>query len=300
MQTAAHLGIGVKTKGHTVTELDDSPTLSRREVVSAGITTGVAVMAAAASLDASSQEPNNAQASPQQVKALTFDVFGTVVDWRSSIIREGQLLSQQKGLDIDWAAFADGWRAGYSPAMNRVRTGDLPWMTVNELHRLILVNLLQEFGIDELSSLEIDEFNRSWHRLLPWPDSVPGLNRMRSRYLLVTLSNGNISLLVNMAKNAGLPWDSVLSAELSGHYKPDKEVYETAADLLDLPPENVMMVAAHKSDLRAAQTVGFKAGFVPRPLEYGPDPGFEVDTAPESEFDVNAVDFLDLADQLGT
>ena len=263
-----------------------------------GITTGVAVMAAAASLDASSQEPNNAQASLQQVKALTFDVFGTVVDWRSSIIREGQLLSQKKGLDIDWAAFADGWRAGYSPAMNRVRTGDLPWMTVNELHRLILVDLLQEFGIDALSSLEIDEFNRSWHRLLPWPDTVPGLNCLRSRYLLVTLSNGNIFLLVNMAKNAGLPWDSVLSAELSGHYKPDREVYEMAADLLDLPPENIMMVAAHKGDLRAAQAVGFKTGFVPRPLEHGPDG--EVDTTPESDFDINAEDFLDLARQLGT
>lgn len=240
----------------------------------------------------------SAQASLRQVKALTFDVFGTVVDWRSSIIREGQLLSQRKGLDIDWAAFADGWRAGYSPAMNRVRTGDLPWMTVNELHRLILVDLLQEFGIDELSSLEIDKFNRSWHRLLPWPDSVPGLNRLRSRYILVTLSNGNISLLVNMAKNAGLPWDSVLSAELSGHYKPDREVYETAADLLDLPPENIMMVAAHKGDLRAAQAAGFKTGFVPRPLEHGPDG--EVDTMPESDFDINAEDYFDLARQLGT
>ena len=181
--------------------------------------------------------------------------------------------------------------------MNRVRTGDLPWMTINDLHRLILVDLLKEFGIDNLSSQEVDEFNRSWHRLSPWPDSVPGLNRLKSRFILATLSNGNVSLLTNMAKNAGLPWDCVLSSELANHYKPDREVYLTAADLLDLPAKNIMMVAAHKGDLRAAQAVGFKAGFVPRPLEYGPD--VEVDTAPEAEFDVNARDFLDLAAKLG-
>jgi len=278
-------------------EANKTPTLSRRELVSAGVTTGIAAMAAT-SLSAGAQESKDARKSLNEVKALTFDVFGTVVDWRSSIIREGQLLGQRKGLDIDWAAFADGWRKGYSPAMHRVRTGELPWMPIDDLHRLILVDLLEESGIDTLSSEEIDEFNRAWHRLSPWPDSVPGLNRLKSGYLLVTLSNGNISLLVNMAKNAGLPWDSVLSAELSGHYKPDKEVYQKAADLLDLAPGNVMMVAAHKGDLRAAQTVGFRAAFVSRPLEYGPD--VEVDTSPESEFDINAVDFLDLARQLGT
>lgn len=288
----------MKSMDLIVTELDhESPTLSRREVVTAGIITGVAAMTAAISLEAGAQESTDPQESFRHVKALTFDVFGTVVDWRSSIIREGQLLSKQKGLDIDWVAFADGWRAGYSPVMNRVRTGDLPWMNINDLHRLILVDLLQEFGIDELSSQEIDEFNRSWHRLLPWPDSVPGMNRLKSRFILVTLSNGNVSLLTNMAKNAGLPWDCVLSSELAGHYKPDREVYAMAADLLDLPPENIMMVAAHKGDLRAAQAVGFKAGFVPRPLEYGPD--VEVDSTPEDEFDINAKDFLDLAEQLG-
>jgi 2-haloacid dehalogenase len=287
----------MKTRSHAEPGPVEPSTLSRRDVIAGGVFSGLAVMTAPAG-GARAQQSRNAQNEVMDVKALTFDVFGTVVDWRSSIIREGRLLSKQKGLDIDWAEFADGWREGYSPAMNRVRTGNLPWMTIDDLHRLILVDLLQEFGIDDLSSQEIDEFNRSWHRLLPWPDTVPGLNRLKSRYLLVTLSNGNISLLVNMAKNAGLPWDSVLSAELSGHYKPDKEVYATAADLLDLPPENIMMVAAHKGDLRAAQAVGFKAGFVPRPLEYGPD--VEVDTTPESDFDINAKDFLDLAQQLGT
>jgi len=276
---------------------DDRSMLSRRDVVTAGLTTGAAALTAAVIPEAAAEESTDSQKSPRNIKALTFDVFGTVVDWRSSVIREGQLLSERKGIDVDWEAFADGWRAGYGPAMNRVRTGDLPWMKINALHRLILVDLLNDFGIDNLSSQEVDEFNRSWHRLLPWPDSVPGLNRLKSRFVLATLSNGNVSLLTNMAKNAGLPWDCVLSAELSRHYKPDREVYATAADLLDLPAENIMMVAAHKGDLRAAQSAGFKAGFVPRPLEYGPD--VEVDTTPEADFDVNARDFLDLAAQLG-
>ena len=177
------------------------------------------------------------------------------------------------------------------------RKGEIPWVKIDALHRVILDELLQEFEIKGLSLAEVAELNRAWHRLIPWPDSVPGLNRLRSSYILVTLSNGNISLLVNMAKNAGLPWDCVLSAELSGHYKPDKEVYETAAGLLDLPPENVMMVAAHKGDLRAARGVGFKTAFVPCPLERGP--GRDVDTTPDDSFDITASDFLDLAHQLG-
>jgi 2-haloacid dehalogenase len=284
-------------KDHSLDVDGDRQILSRRETVTAGLTAGVGAMTTTVDLEAGAEEIDDSRATLRHVKALTFDVFGTVVDWRSSIIREGQLLSARKDLDIDWEAFADGWRAGYSPAMNRVRTGDLPWMNINDLHRMTLVDLLQEFRIDDLSSQEIDEFNRSWHRLLPWPDSVPGLNRMKSRYILAPLSNGNVSLLTNMAKNAGLPWDCVLSSELAGHYKPDRQVYETAADLLDLLPENIMMIAAHKGDLRAAQSVGFKAGFVPRPLEYGPD--VDVDTAPEDDFDVNAKDFLGLAEKLG-
>ena len=239
------------------------------------------------------------QSYPQisSIKALTFDVFGTVVDWRSSIIREGQLLSEAKGLDVDWAKLADRWRASYVPSMNRVRNGELPWMKIDALHRLALDELLEEFEIKSLSPKEVDELNRVWHRLIPWPDSVPGLNRLRSRYILATLSNGNISLLVNMAKHAGLPWDCVLSAELARHYKPEKEAYEKAAELLDLPPENIMMVATHKPDLRAARAVGFKTAFVPRPLARGP--GGDVDTKPDDLFDVNASDFLDLAQRLG-
>jgi len=230
------------------------------------------------------------------VKALSFDVFGTVVDWRSSIIREGQLLGNAHRLTVDWPRFADAWRAGYVPAMNRVRTGELSWTNLDGLHRGILNDLLVQFGIKGLSEAQIDHLNRVWHRLMPWPDSVPGLNRLRSCYVLATLSNGNMSLLVNMAKNAGLPWDCVLSAELSRHYKPDAEVYQMAARLLDVPPDQVMMVAAHPEDLQAAKEIGFKTAFVSRPLEHGPDQ--QLCPAP-SDVDVNAADMLDLAEKLG-
>ncbi len=280
------------------TELDTA-SLRRREFLSAG-----AVGIAATAFEGTGQILRAAEApagvrrqdAVSDVAALTFDVFGTVVDWRTSIIREGRLLSQRKGLDVDWARFADEWRSGYGPAMNQVRTGELPWMKIDRLHRRILDGLLIEFDISGLSEGEIDDLNRVWHRLIPWPDAVRGLSRLRSKFVLATLSNGNVSLLTNMAKNAGLPWDCILSAELSGHYKPDPEVYEKAADLLDLPPRRIMMVAAHKGDLRAAQAVGFKAAWVPRPLEYGP--GRTVDTTPDPEFDITASDFLDLAQRL--
>ena len=230
------------------------------------------------------------------VEAMTFDVFGTVVDWRTSIIREGQLLGRRKGFEVDWERFADSWRGGYGPSMNRVRMGELPWMKIDEIHRMILDDLMVEFDFPHMSEEEIDHFNRAWHRLMPWPDTVLGLTRLRSKYILSTLSNGNVSLLMNMAKNAGLPWDVILSAELTGHFKRDREVYETAAILLGLPHERIMMVAAHKGDLRAAGALGFKTAYVPRPLERGPDR--VVDTTPDPQFDVHATDFLDLAAQL--
>ena len=231
------------------------------------------------------------------VKAMTFDVFGTVVDWRSSIIKEGQELSGRLGFEVDWAQFADDWRGGYGPAMRRVRNGELPWTRIDALHRMILDDLIPKHGLTLLDEAERDNLNRVWHRLQPWPDTVSGLTRLRKRYVLATLSNGNVALLVNMAKHSGLPWDAVLSSELARHYKPDPEVYLTAADLLGLEPEEVMMVAAHKGDLRAAAALGFKTAYVPRPLEYGP--GREVDTTPDASFDVVASDFNDFADQLG-
>jgi 2-haloacid dehalogenase len=231
------------------------------------------------------------------VAALTFDVFGTVVDWRASIIREGQLLTRTRGVQADWAAFADRWRAGYGPAMNRVRTGELPWTRIDDLHRMVLDELLVEVEIRGLSEAEIDHLNRAWHRLTPWPDALAGLHRLKSRFTIATLSNGNVSLLTNMAKNGGLPWDVVLSAELMGHYKPDPEVYLGAAKLLDLPPSRVMMVAAHRNDLAAAREVGLRTALVHRPLEYGPDR--EVDLTPDARFDHSVMDFLELADRLG-
>lgn len=250
------------------------------------------------SLGVSGSNPAAAQSEvANSVKALTFDVFGTVVDWRSSIIREGQLLSARKGFEIDWGEFADNWRAGYGPAMNRVRNGELPWTKIDDLHRMILDELVIEHGLVGLSEGELDDFNRAWHRLSPWPDTVAGLNRLKTKYVIATLSNGNVALLTNMAKNAGLPWDAVLSAELAKHYKPDPEAYLTAADLLGLSPEQVMMVAAHPGDLRAAARTGLRTAYVVRPLERGP--GRIVSNNTTGEFDYAANDFLDLARQLG-
>lgn len=231
------------------------------------------------------------------IKALTFDVFGTVVDWRGSIIREGQILAANKGFDVDWAEFADRWRSGYGPAMNRVRTGELPWTKIDDLHRMILDELIKEYKLNGLSESEIVHFNEAWHRLSPWPDTVAGLNKLKTKFVITTLSNGNISLLTYMAKNGGLPWDAILSAELSGHYKPDPEAYLKAADLLSLKPEQVMMVAAHPGDLRAAARTGLRTAYVIRPLERGP--GRPVNRNPDGEFDYTANDFNDLAYQLG-
>lgn len=232
-----------------------------------------------------------------RVKALTFDVFGTVVDWRGSVIREGTRLGDSKHLTVDWARFADRWRAGYGPSMDKVRKGELPWTTIDELHRMVLDRLIAEFRITGLSEADKDHFNRVWHRLSPWPDSVEGLKRMKRKFTIATLSNGNTALLANMAKHAGLPWDRVLSAEQAKHYKPDREVYLMAAEKLGWKPDQLMMVAAHKGDLKAAQAAGLHAAFVPRPLEHGA--GHAEDATPDPSFDVMAKDFLELASKLG-
>lgn len=229
-------------------------------------------------------------------RALAFDVFGTVVDWRSSIICELEDFGQRRGVQQDWPAFADNWRAGYAPAMDRVRRGDLPWTRIDDLHRMILVELLDRAGIAS-SDDEVDELNRAWHRLDPWPDALAGLTRLKEKFTITTLSNGNVSLLTNMAKRAGLPWDCVISAELFHHYKPDREAYLGCADLLGVPPEQLMLVAAHPGDLRAARAAGLASGYVDRPLEHGP--GREPHRVEPDEFDVVAKDFVDLAEQLG-
>ena len=231
------------------------------------------------------------------IQALTFDVFGTVVDWRGTIIREGGQFGRARGIEADWAQFADAWRGGYAPAMDRVRRGELAWTNIDSLHRIILNGLLIEFGIVGLSEEEIDHLNRVWHRLTPWPDVVAGLERLRRRFVVATLSNGNVALLTNMAKNAGLIWDCVLSAELAKRYKPDPEAYQMAADLLGLRPDQVLMVAAHKHDLKGAQGAGMKTALVPRPLEFGPER--HVDITPDPSFDLHAADFEELAAKLG-
>ncbi|MFN8494264.1 MAG: haloacid dehalogenase type II [Caldilineaceae bacterium] len=232
-----------------------------------------------------------------EIKALVFDVFGTVVDWRDTIIKEGMALSRTRRVHIDWARFANAWRAGYQPTLDRVRRGELPWTNLDGLHRMILDQLLNDFKITTLTEADIDHLNRVWHRLTPWPDVIEGLTRLRTRYVVATLSNGNMALLVNMAKQAGLPWDCILSAELVQRYKPDPEVYLMAARFLGLRPQQVMMVAAHVSDLQAAQAVGLRTAYIPRPLEYGP--GYATETLPEGAFDVVEADFNDLAERLG-
>ncbi len=229
--------------------------------------------------------------------ALAFDTFGTVVDWRSSIIAELQAFGETHGVEHDWASFTDNWRKGYLPAMDRVRRGDLPWTKIDDLHRMILDDLLRDAGISGIDESDLDHLNKVWHRLDPWPDSVEGLTRLKQRFVITTLSNGNVSLLTNMAKRAGLPWDCVISAELFRHYKPDREAYLGCAELLDVPPDQLMLVAAHPGDLRAARQAGLRTAYVPRPLEYGPHQ--RAHSVTDGEFDVTATDFLDLADQLG-
>ena len=243
-----------------------------------------------------SESPSDPDTALSAVRALAFDVFGTVVDWRSSVIRELRELGRRENLEADWSAFADAWRGRYAPSMDRVRRGERPWTNLDALHRTSLEVLLAEFGIEGLSEREQDHLNRAWHRLDPWPDAIEGLTRLKSRYTITTLSNGNVALLTNLSKRAELPWDLVLSAELVRHYKPDPETYLMVPQLLDLTPEQVMLVAAHPSDLRAAREQGLKTAYVHRPLEFGP--GREQER-PGPEFDVTTKDFLDLAAKLG-
>src|SRR5579863_6896702 len=240
------------------------------------------------------QDPARAVAG---VKALVFDTFGTVVDWRGSIIAEGQAWGKAKGITVDWARFADQWRAGYAPAMDRVRKGEIPWTNLDHLHRAMLDKLLEEFQIGGLSEEEKDHWNRVWHRLKPWPDSVAGLTRLKTKYTIAPLSNGNVALLADMAKHAGLPWDLILSAELARHYKPDREAYLTAVSLLELKPEEVMMCAAHSGDLMSARSFGLRTGFIHRPNEYGPTR--KADDAKPGDFDVVSTGIGDLASKLG-
>jgi 2-haloacid dehalogenase len=269
--------------------------LSRRTFV--GGTVGLLAGSTQVSQAVSASQAASAQLTG--VKALVFDVFGTVVDWRTSVAAEVEALAKRKGVKVDGTAFADAWRAQYAPNMNRVRTGELPWTTLDRLHRMALDRLLPEFGLTGLGEDETASLNRAWHRLRPWPDSVQGLTRLKRRFIIAPLSNGNVALMTNMAKNAGLPWDCILGAELARHYKPDPEVYQSAADFLDLTPDQVMMVAAHLGDLRAAKARGLRTAFVARPDEYGHGPNSRrPDLVPDESVDLSARDFVHLAAQL--
>jgi 2-haloacid dehalogenase len=267
--------------------------ISRRVFLQAG----TVVMAAAELSPIRAQSEGRASFQSSKVKALVFDVFGTVVDWRTSVAREIDALAKRKGWTVDGAKFADAWRQEYNGSMNRVRTGELPWTKLDRLHRMNLDKVLTNFGVKQLSETETDALNRAWHRLQPWPDAVSGLKRLKKKFIIAPLSNGNISLMTDMAKHSDLPWDCILGAELVRHYKPDPEVYRSAADFLDLDPAQVLMVAAHLNDLAGAKKSGLSTAFVARPLEFGPNG--KPNLAPDSSVDISAKDFNDLARRLG-
>src|SRR5512139_3561212 len=234
------------------------------------------------------------------LKALVFDVFGTVVDWREGVARDlGAFLQRHGAATINARALADAWRRRYQPAMEECRSGRRPFTRLDVLHRENLDAVLAEHGVDLrlVDAAELDELNRAWHRLDPWPDSVPGLLRMKARYIVAPLSNGNVALLLNMAKRAGLPWDAILGAEVAGAYKPQPEAYLRTADILGLRPDEVCLVAAHNGDLKAARACGLGTAFVLRDTEHGR--GQTTGLAPSEAWDVVASDFLDLARQFG-
>jgi 2-haloacid dehalogenase len=226
-------------------------------------------------------------------KILAFDVFGTVVDWYGSIVREVSALR----LPIDPGQFAIAWRAGYRPAMARVRSGEFGWTKIDDLHRLILDDILEKFGLDGLDEPTRRHLNLAWHRLDPWPDVIEGLQRLKRRFTICTLSNGNLGLLADMAKRAGLPWDLILSAEVFRHYKPDPEAYLGVCEVFDVEPAQMMLVAAHHDDLAAARNCGCGTAYIERRHEFGP--ALPKDVSPDAANDFHASDFIDLAEQLG-
>jgi 2-haloacid dehalogenase len=229
------------------------------------------------------------------VKALFFDVFGTLIDWRTSIAREARAALSVHGVAIDWLAFADAWRAQYQPAMDEVRSGRLPFSKLDVLHRRNLDVVLAQFGLERIDEPARVHLNLAWHRLDAWPDVAPGLLRLRSRYLLAPCSNGNISLMVSLARRNGFPWDAILGAEVARDYKPKPAVYLASAAAFDCAPNEAMMVAAHSSDLAAAARAGLRTAFVARPHEYGPDGG---ESAANVPVDVSATSVVELAAKL--
>jgi 2-haloalkanoic acid dehalogenase, type II len=232
------------------------------------------------------------------VKACVFDIFGTVVDWRSSVIAQVTSWGKVKGLNINWVDFTDDWRLAYRPAMDKVRKGEIPWTRLDDLQRMILEDLLKEYKIQGLSEEEKVNWAHVWRRLVPWPDSVQGLKRLKKKFIIAPMSNGNVALMTNLAKFGGLPWDAILGSDLVKHYKPDCEMYLSAPFYLDLKPEEVMMCAAHTSDLQAARGYGLRTGFIYRPNEYGNGRVGVPDKAKPGDFDVVSKSIIDLAQQM--
>lgn len=231
------------------------------------------------------------------LRAVVFDVFGTCVDWRAGIARDVAAVAGRAGVSIDGSIFADAWRALYQPSMEEVRSGRRPWTILDVLHRESLDRLLPRFGLAGLDIDARDDLNRAWHRLDPWPDVIEGLARLKRRFVIAPMSNGNVALLLNMARRSGMPWDLILGAETSRAYKPLPAAYLNAVAMLGLAPHEVMLAAAHEDDLRAAHAVGLRTGFVARPLEFG---GLRAgDTGANGPWDIRARDFGELADALG-
>ena len=232
------------------------------------------------------------------VKACVFDVFGTVVDWRSSVIAEATDWGKARGLSINWVEFADHWRPGYRPAIDKVRKGEIRWTNLDDLNRMILEDLLKHYKIEGLSKEDKLNWTHVWRRLEPWPDSVEGLTRLKTKYIISPMSNGNVALMAGLAKFAGLPWDLILGSDIVRHYKPDREVYESAPFYLGLKPEEVMMCAAHFGDLQAAHGCGLRTGFIYRPNEFGGNGIGVPDKAKPGDFDVVSDSIVDLAQQM--
>jgi len=232
-----------------------------------------------------------------EVKALFFDVFGTLVDWRKGIAREAERLLRPRGFNLDWLGFADGWRGEYQPGMEEIRSGRAPFCRLDILHRRNLERILPRFNLGGLPEDVLAELNLAWHRLDAWPDSTRGLVRLKRKFIIAPVSNGNISLMIDLARRNGFPWDAILGAEIAGDFKPKPRVYLAACEATALPPPQCMMVAAHSYDLAAAAACGLQTGHIPRPNEYGPGKG---ETAPKVPVDIAAASAEDLAQKLGT
>jgi 2-haloacid dehalogenase len=269
---------------------------SRRDILTGGA--ALALAGQAKSADQHRPTAQGARPDLSKIKALTFDVQGSSTDFWGTIVRNGQAINRRKGLTLDWGEFADAWRALYRPAIDAILNGQEHWRSVDSIYRDALDTLIKQRGITSFSETELVELNAVWHRLEPWPDTIPGLQRLKRRYILATLSNADMSAMVRVAKHSDLPWDVIMTAELAKTFKPDPKVYHVAAGYLGLQPDEIMMVACHKYDLRGAKAAGLQTAFVARPLEFGPGGGSDVEFAPD--FTLNVTSFLDLADRLGT